>query len=188
MIPAYEAATRQMFEQTSASLERGLAELSINQTNTLAPTIQAVTTEITNMREVVALLAAEVAKLRNEINTSSVKQNVIPTTIEVPPPPLEIRDEIKALCQAHRYEEAFTKAVSASDGEVVLFACNTADSAAVFNGDVAISQPILLCLLQQLGAVFVSATETDDIKTILNWLQEIAVTIDPTNVNIQRRK
>ena len=51
-----------------------------------------------------------------------------------------------------------------------------------------ISQPILICLLQQLGAVLVTASDVGDIKTILTWLQEIAVTIDPTNPNIQRRK
>ena len=51
-----------------------------------------------------------------------------------------------------------------------------------------ISQPILICLFQQLGAVLVTASDVGDIKTILTWLQEIAVTIDPTNPNIQRRK
>lgn len=190
MIPAYEAATRQMFEQTSIALEKGLQELAVNQANTLTPTMQAVSTEMKNVNAVVAMLAAEVAKLRTEITVSSTKQaDEIPQQIVVPQKrPLDIREEIKALCQANRYEEAFTKAVSASDGEIVLFACKITDSAAVFNGEVAISQPILICLLQQLGAVLVAATETDDIKTILNWLQEIAVTIDPTNVNIQRRK
>lgn len=34
-------------------------------------------------------------------------------------------------------------------------------------------------------AVLVSTTDTGDIKMILSWLQEIAVTIDPTNSNIQ---
>ena len=190
MIPAYEAATRQMFEQTSIALEKGLKELAVNQANTLTPTMQAVSTEMKNVNAVVAMLAAEVAKLRTEITVSSTKQaDEIPQQIVVPQKrPLDIREEIKALCQANRYEEAFTKAVSASDGEIVLFACKITDSAAVFNGEVAISQPILICLLQQLGAVLVAATETDDLKTILNWLQEIAVSIDPTNVNIQRRK
>lgn len=188
MIPAYEAATRQMFEQTSTSLEEGLLQLSTNQANAVTPTMQAISTELKKLSEVVSLLAAEVVKLRGELSNKSVKQNDILSQIDLSPQPLEMRDEIKSLCKANRYEEAFTKAVSVSDGEIVLFACKAADSAAVFNGEVALSQPILLCLLQQLGAVLVVATETDDIKTILNWLQEIAVTIDPTNVNIQRRK
>lgn len=102
------------------------------------------------------------------------------------PPVLDIRDEIKMLCQSHRYEEAFTKIVSASDGEFVLYACNHIDCAAVFNGEVSISQPILICLLQQLGAVLVSATEPGDIKTVLTWLQEVAVTIDPRDASIER--
>jgi len=162
--------------------------MSVDQTNIVASTTQALSNETKKISEVVAMLAAEVVKLRNEVNTVSVNQSEIPRQVEVPPQPLEVRDQIEALCRANRFEEAFTKAVSASDGEIVLFACKTTNSAAVFNGEVAISQPILLCLLQQLGAVLASATEADDIKTALNWLQEIAVTIDPSNALIERRK
>jgi enhancer of mRNA-decapping protein 4 len=63
-----------------------------------------------------------------------------------------------------------------------------ADCEAVFSRDVSVSQPIMICLLQQLGAVLVPAMDPEDIKTILKWLQEIAVTIDPSNINIKRRK
>ena len=157
MIPAYEAATRQMFEQISTTLELGLLQLSTNQANAVAPTMQVMSTEMKKLSEVVSLLAAEVVKLRGEISAASVKENDIPRQIVLSPQPLEMRDEIKSLCQTNRYEEAFTKAVSVSDGEIVLFACKAADSAAVFNGEVALSQPILLCLLQQLGAVLVVA-------------------------------
>ena len=42
--------------------------------------------------------------------------------------------------------------------------------------------------MQQLGAVLISATDPGDFKIIVTWLQEIAVTIDPTNESIQRRE
>lgn len=190
MIPAYEAATRQMFEQTSMSLEQGLAQMSMNQTNVSAPALQAMANQMTNMSEGIQLLSVEVARLRRAVDASGASQtngNVREiqdgTSLS-----LGIRDEIAALCQAQRYDEAFTKAVSASDGDLVLYACKKADVEAVFNGEVSISQPIMICLLQQLGAVLVPATDAGDIKTILKWLQEIAVTIDPSNINIQRRK
>ena len=197
MIPAYEAATRQMFQQTSTSLERGLAQMSANQTNAAAPQLQAMSSQMLKMSEAITSLSAEVSQLRAVVNSSGVSQNGSTQQQQQQgggvgsPPPLGVRDEIKAFCQAKRYEEAFTKAVSASDGDIVLFACKSADSGAVFNGEngaVSVSQPILICLMQQLGAVLVTAKDAGDIKVILSWLQEIAVTIDPTNANIQRRK
>lgn len=192
MIPAYEAATRLMFQQTSTSLEQGLAKMSENQTNAAAPTLQAMLTQMSKMNEAIQSLSTEVAPLRGSVYANSVNQtNCVPCELqEAAAQPIGIRDEIVALCQAQRYEEAFTKAVSASNGDVVLFACKNSDAEAVFNGDVHISQPIMICLLQQLGAVLVlvPTTDADDIKTILLWLQEIAVTIDPSNISIQRRK
>jgi hypothetical protein len=190
MIPAYEAATRQMFEQTSMSLEQGLAQMSMNQTNVSAPALQAMANQMTNMSEGIQLLSVEVARLRRAVDASGASQTNgnVREIQDGTPLFLGIRDEIAALCQAQRYDEAFTKAVSASDGDLVLYACKKADVEAVFNGEVSISQPIMICLLQQLGAVLVPATDAGDIKTILKWLQEIAVTIDPSNINIQRRK
>lgn len=189
MIPAYEAATSQMFQQTSTSLEKGLAQMSVNHSNASASTLQAMSNQMMKMGEAIQSLTAELAQLRGDIKANSENGAATKSQPSAPQPPMGIRNEITALCQAQRYEEAFTKAVSASDGEIVLFACQQADSAAVFgNGEVSISQPILICLLQQLGAVLVTASDVGDIKTILTWLQEIAVTIDPTNPNIQRRK
>jgi hypothetical protein len=40
--------------------------------------------------------------------------------------------------------------------------------------------------MQQLGAILVSTTDAADFKILLAWLQEIAVTIDPTDASIQR--
>lgn len=189
MIPAYEAATRQMFQQTAKSLEQGLFQLSANQSDLSIPTLHSISAEMKKMSEVISLLSAEVIKLRGAVDANSINQNgSVQVQSEHPPQTMDIRDEIRALCQAKRYEQAFTRAVSASNGEIVLFACKITESAEVFNGEVAISQPIMLCVLQQLGAVLVSATEAEDMKAILNWLQEIAVTIDPTDGNIHRRK
>jgi len=202
MIPAYEAATRQMFQQTSTSLEQGLAQMSVsmNQSNNAsAPVLEAMSAQMMKMSEVISSLSAEVVQLRGAVNAVSsdggnqpngnTNQQGGPGTQQQQQQQasMGIRNEVMALCQAQRYEEMFTKAVSANDGGIVLFACKNTDSTQVFNGaKVGISQPILICLMQQLGAVLVSATDAGDVKIILNWLQEIAVTIDPANVNIQR--
>ena len=188
MIPAYEAATRQMFQQVSTSVEQGLTQISINQANASAPAFEDMSRQMLQMSEAIQNLSTEVAQLRAAGVSAGTGNGQGPSPPTQQPQPMDIWKEIGFLCQAQRFEEAFTKAVSASDGDVALFACKSADSSAVFNGEVALSQPILLCLMQQLGAVLVSTANPDDFKTVLAWLQEIAVTIDPTNENIQRRK
>jgi len=48
-----------------------------------------------------------------------------------------------------------------------------------------LSQHILLCLAQQLGALLPNASGPD-LRCCLTWLQDVAVTLDPNNPNIAR--
>ncbi|KAL7446663.1 hypothetical protein ACHAXM_011316 [Skeletonema potamos] len=185
MIPAYESATRQIFHQISASVEKGLAQRPANDENSSAP-LQTMAEQMMKMAVAIQTLSNEVAELRGEVKSGGKVNGAVQQTQQTQTKQ-DVRAEIVALCHSNRYEEAFTKAVSASDGDVVLFACKNADSSAVFGGDsVGISQPILICLMQQLGAILVSTTDAADFKILLAWLQEIAVTIDPADASIQR--
>ena len=185
MIPAYESATRQMFHQISTSVEKGLAQRPANDASSSA-SLQAMSEQMMKMAVAIQTLSNEVVELRGEVKAGK-KANAVAQQSQQTQTKTDVRAEIVALCRSNRFEEAFTKAVSASDGEVVLFACKNADSSAVFGGDsVGISQPILICLMQQLGAILVSTTDAADFKILLTWLQEIAVTIDPTDASIQR--
>lgn len=193
MIPAFEAATRQMFQQVSVSVEQGMAQLAANQTKASATSLDAMSAQMMKMAEAIQTLSAEVSQLRSSGAgggaAASAQSGVSQKAPSAQQPRLvDPRKEIVTLCHAQRYEEAFTKAVSASNGDIVLFACKHADISVVFNGEVTLSQTILICLMQQLGAVLVSTSDPGDFKTIVTWLQECAVTIDPTNESIQRRK
>ena len=187
MIPAYEAATTQMFHQISKSVDQGLAQIAINQSQTSSPSMEAMSIQMAKMAEAIQTLSAEIAQLKAGGITSNAN-GTQPTTKPVQPKQPDIRQEILLLCQSRRYEEAFTKAVSAANGDIVVFTCKNADITAAFSGEVTLSQTILICLMQQLGAVLISATDPGDFKIIVTWLQEIAVTIDPTNESIQRRE
>eukprot|EP00804_Cyclotella_cryptica_P027943 CCRYP_003839-RB/>CCRYP_003839-RB protein AED:0.01 eAED:0.01 QI:165/1/1/1/1/1/2/636/1127 len=192
MVPAYEAATSQMFHQMSKTMDHGLAQIATSQAQSTSSTMEAMSQQVMKMSEAIQSLSSEVAQLRSAGVAAAAANNGGQTTTQKaphpPPRPVDTRQEILSLCQARRYEEAFTKAVSAANGDVVLFTCKHADITAAFNGEVTLSQTILICLMQQLGAVLVSATDTTDFKIIVTWLQEIAVTIDPTNENIKRRE
>mmetsp|Transcript_8163 Transcript_8163/g.11768 ORF Transcript_8163/g.11768 Transcript_8163/m.11768 type:complete len:129 (+) Transcript_8163:3228-3614(+) len=73
----------------------------------------------------------------------------------------------------------------------LFFCCKNANMSDVFGGSgpsggpTLLSQPILLCLMQQLGAVL-GLSKENDLKTELDWLQEIALTLDTSNESIQR--
>lgn len=75
---------------------------------------------------------------------------------------------------------------------MVVFCCKNTDSSIVFdhNSDDSkqskplLSQPILLCLMQQLACVIPTA-DTSDLMEVIAWLQDICVELDPYNENIQ---
>jgi hypothetical protein len=114
-------------------------------------------------------------------------------SLPMPPPPQPdkaevIRFEIQGLLKQQQYEAAFTKALSATTAEMAVFCCSRADMGIVMGGTPpALSQPILLCLMQQLGSALVSPKNSEmDLQTELTWLQEIALTLNPADPSIQR--
>jgi hypothetical protein len=69
---------------------------------------------------------------------------------------------------------------------MAIFCCKHADLSAVLGGEKsALSQPILLCLMQQLGAA-IALSSGSDLEVFVSWLQEIALTLDPANESIVR--
>ena len=183
MIPSYESATRQMFHQISTSVEKGLAQQPTDDASTSA-SLKSMSEQMMKMAVAIQTLSNEVVELRGEVK-AGVNANGATQRRQQAPKTNDVRTEIVALCRSRMYEEAFTKAVSASNGDLVLLACKSADCSDVFSGEsVGISQPILICIMQQLGAILVSI-DGSDFKILLTWLQEIAVTIDPTDPRIQ---
>ncbi|KAG7349893.1 WD40 region of Ge1, enhancer of mRNA-decapping protein [Nitzschia inconspicua] len=99
----------------------------------------------------------------------------------------QLRHSITSLLQEGKFEAAFTKAVSASTADMTLFCCSRADITKVFGGTApTLSQPIMLCVMQQLGAALAKTSNPADIETELSWLQEIALSLNPREPSIQR--
>ena len=99
------------------------------------------------------------------------------------------------LLQEKKYEEAFSKAVSTGTVDMTVFCCHSANLQEVLGGSQPVlSQPILLCVMQQLGAVLGMPPQhaakpdqtSDPTLEILEWLQEIALSINPADPTIQR--
>ena len=176
-----------MFLQVASSLEKGLA---VNQ-STDSSLVEALSARLDAMSRNLESLSSEVAQLRSAVASS---RGMAPADVGIAErrtaPQADVlqvaRQSILDLLQRREYEGAFTKALSASAADMAVFCCKNASLSEVLGGSSpALSQPILLCLMQQLGAVLVSSSD-DDLQTILLWLQEIALTLDPTNEGIHR--
>jgi len=180
MIPTLESVTGQVFSQISDKLEDGSLESSSKSSKEL----EAITTQLATLAELVTTLTQEVQSLKSHVET----EKLVPTAVSSPPGvnPMEAaRAEIVTLMNERKYEAAFTKAVSTTTTDMALFCCSRAELNDVLGGSKPeLSQPILLCLMQQLGTVLVSPQGTN-LQLVLDWLQEIAYSLDPTDERIK---
>uniref|UniRef100_A0A7S4K9R6 Enhancer of mRNA-decapping protein 4 C-terminal domain-containing protein n=1 Tax=Odontella aurita TaxID=265563 RepID=A0A7S4K9R6_9STRA len=196
MIPAYESATRQVFSQVSSAVQSGLAAQTQQRSAHEAEMMQlmrAMSSKMDTMSSTIEVLTAEVTKLKAagtgaaDAAASAAAADAARQQAEAANRSRAMRDEILGLLRSRDYEAAFTKALSASDGEIAVFACRNADlSDALEGSSPKLSQPILLCLMQQLGAVLASTASESDLRVELAWLQDIAVTLDPADEAIGR--
>lgn len=186
LVPAYEQATREMFLQVASSLEKGLAGSQSNDPSAM----EALAAKLDAMSSKMESLTSEVTQLRSAVASQGMSAaNLGVAETKAPPQPDAgqiARETILGFLQRREYEAAFTQALSASAADMAVFCCKNANVSDVLGGNApALSQPILLCLMQQLGAVLVSSSD-DDLQTILLWLQEIALTLDPADESINR--
>jgi len=96
---------------------------------------------------------------------------------------LQIRNQIDALLSKGKYEEAFTKAVATTTPQMAVFCCARSDLRKVLSDGV-LSQPILICLMQQLSAALANTQTAQELQIELAWLQEITLTLNPIDPSI----
>jgi len=190
MIPAFESVTGQMFAQISTSLEDGMAQKdgvgATNKLDELSNQLSTVTAMVKQLSSEVELLRSVVTdkgmRARAESLASSVGVSAAAEQQQV------LEQEVLSLLGQRQYEAAFTKALSASTVEMALFVCRHSDLADVLGGNSpALSQPILLCLMHQLGTSVVTATDDgNNLQTELAWLQEVSLSINPSDDSMKR--
>ena len=191
LIPTLESVTGQVFQQVSDHLEKNANDSSSNNNDTDVK-LDAITNQLATMSALVVELTNEVQNLQTAVAAANRPADPGVAAIPAPPPvPLPVVDPAAALRQListllaeGKYEEAFTKAVSENKAEMTVFCCRSADLQDVLGGNrPALSQPILLCLMQQLGTVLAA---DPDPTLELEWLQEIALSLNPADPSIQR--
>jgi hypothetical protein len=187
-IPAFESVTSQVVAQISENIPRPPPQDDSK--------LDALTAQMATMGATMERMASEIERLHSAPPAGgggpmpqggARSQGGPPAPPQVPPPQMEtIRNEINVLVQQRQYEAAFTKALSASTADMAVYCCSKASIGDVLGGSSpGLSQPILLCLMQQLGAILATA-QNEALEVTLTWLQEIALTLNPADSSIQR--
>lgn len=182
MVPAYENGTRQMFEQISASVDAGL-ELKQKERDETAKIMDGMAKRMDAMGKTIEVLIKAVAQLQT--GTPAPVKSVPKTSEPSAAEQLEIlHRKIIELLRTNDFEKAFTQALSVSNSSMALFVCKHSDLSVVLENDTPkLSHPIMLCLMQQLGADL--ATD-ENLSIKLAWLQSMALTLDPQNESISK--
>ena len=184
LVPAFEAATQQMFSQISETLTRN--QRDSNDSN--RKVVESLSSQISSLSEQVSLLSTELITMKNNIqNQRLIGANQATGDLTSADPIAALQEEILALISQTNYSTAFTKALSASSAEIAVFCCKKADISFLLNNDNSVlSQPILLCLMQQLGSVLANTSVEADLYMVSDWLQDIAVSINPNDLSIKK--
>jgi enhancer of mRNA-decapping protein 4 len=193
LVPALESISSQILQQVQASIQPPLPD------NTKA--LDVLTQQLSAMARQMDVLTNEVQVLRKLVSEQGVRSlSASPShpgasshPIPPPPPPDPVamqleqtRQEIKQRFAVGNYEAGFTKAVSVTSTDVTLFACRNSDINKVLGSAApAISQPIVLCLMQQLGAALSTTTDPNDLLMVVSWLQELALSLNTSDTKIK---
>ncbi|GKY91713.1 hypothetical protein MPSEU_000143100 [Mayamaea pseudoterrestris] len=187
MIPTLESVSNQVLAKVSDHLEK--AEVA-TKTET-ARDMDAITKQLGAMTQLVVKLTEEVHSLREAVASQQGQQQKLGTPVATAKAPADgsaekFKHDILALLKTKNYAEAFTLAVSASTAEIALFCCANADVNDVLGGSTPVlSQMVLLCLAQQLGTIVgAPVAPIASVQLSLEWLQEIALSLNPRDTAI----
>lgn len=176
LIPTIESVTGQIFTKVAEHLD---ARNSHDNSK-----FETISRQLASTSTLIAELTKEVNLLRNELHNKAppmepiVEPIVAPITKQPDVDPYDQqRNEIMSYIKERNYEAAFRRAVSNKTVDMALFCCHSVEIHDVFgDSQPAVSQPILLCLMQQLGTVLDSSP---DAQFIVDWLQEITIALYP---------
>lgn len=199
LIPSLESITGQILQQLSRTLDGSATDDDGKmQHQQLRQDLESLSKQIATLSNIVADMSTEVKSLTTVVGsaatqgTAAAKPSFPPSLASspsplAPPVVVDPRHEIAELLRERHFEEAFTKAVSSSSLELTLFCCSNTNLQEVMGGEKpALSQPILLCLMQQLGTVLLTSNDPNYLRLELEWLQEIALSLNPLDPSIQR--
>ncbi|KAF1772222.1 WD40-repeat-containing domain [Phytophthora cactorum] len=172
LIPSFQAATQKMFEQINDTFVQGTR--SAFESSGQSTSNAKVASQLEQLTKVVESLSQQVEQLSSAVN-AGVGGAIVPAAQSAEELQLEAQKNTVLDCLSRNdWEEAFKFALGAQNVDLVAFTCQQCDPRLVLsNRPPKLSQMLILCLVQQLGADLV-----DDLETKLNWLRESLLVMD----------
>lgn len=184
IIPSFQAATQKMFEQINDTFVKGTRTAFENsgQSNSNAQ----VTKQLKQLIEVVDGLSKKVEQLSAAVENgegAGARATGAGSATALSPEAQQLeaqKSAVRAFLAREDYEEAFKLALGAQNVDLVAFTCQQCDVREVLNSrPLQLSQMLILCLVQQLGADL-----ADDLQTKLSWLRESLLVMDVRDASI----
>ena len=187
VVPKFEAATREMFEQVKGAFEKGMddiaQELYTQKENAIAAeatplisSLRLASSEVRGAAE--ALLTAESIPGSKGAGSKTVQA----TSLEELEAAMDPTVELGRLVDEGNYEEAFQKALGMASVETVTWTCGRCEPVRddIFGAvPVPLSQTVLLSLMQQLSS------DLDDEPSLkLQWIQAACLAMDPSDQSL----
>ncbi|ETP25819.1 hypothetical protein F441_01353, partial [Phytophthora nicotianae CJ01A1] len=173
LIPSFQAATQKMFEQINDTFVQGTR--SAFESSGQSTSNAKVASQLEQLTKVVESLSRQVEELSSAVNAGAVGGAIVPAAKSAEEIQLEAQKNTVLDCLSRNdWEEAFKFALGAQNVNLVAFTCQQCDPRLVLSSrPPKLSQMLILCLVQQLGADLV-----DDLETKLNWLRESLLVMD----------
>ncbi|TDH68318.1 hypothetical protein CCR75_004504 [Bremia lactucae] len=176
LIPSFQAATQKMFEQINDTFVQGTR--SAFESSGQSTSNVKVANQLDQLTRVVESLSQKVEQLNVAFNSRIANGAIVPAAKTAEESQLEAQQntvlDFLFYLSRNDWEEAFKFALGAQNVNLVMFACRQCDPRVVLGcHPPKLSQTLILCLVQQLGADLV-----DDLETKLNWLRESLLVMD----------
>lgn len=183
IIPSFQAATQKMFEQINDTFVKGTR--SAFEGSGQSKSNAQVLTQLKELSGVVGDLSKQIEALSASVAAVGGGGDAAATSNGISSSPEELQFEAQKTAVSEYltrgdFEEAFKLALGAQNVKLVAFACQQCDARAVLcSRPPKLSQMVILCLVQQLGADL-----ADDLQTKLNWLRESLLVMDARDQTI----
>ncbi len=209
LIPAMQTTTQKMFAQMTEALNKNMAAAQKSGAGgagaggAFSAGLADVKIEVTQVRADVASVVRAVGALSTQLETlahrldggdtefagglgarrgNATAASAAAKKVLSPPSnaPVSLKEELRAELRAGRFNEAFQRALGASDLDLVTWVCSEAPKDDIFDSDPPLlSQTILLCLMQQL--TFHLGRETG---TKLEWLKQLTLAFNSADPEV----
>lgn len=195
LVPSLQSITGQVLQQVQASMPKPppppkddskLLAALVQQLQAMTSKMDALSAEVQGLRKTVSEQASAMAA-QAEATAAAAQQRRSGASAETQSSSnideAQTRGHIDVLLSKEKYEEAFKKAVAYTIPQMAVYCCARSDLRKVLSDGV-LSQPILICLMQQLSAALANTQSPQELQIELAWLQEMTLVMNPTDPSI----